>query len=71
MLSYKGKRLTRNQSKDSKPSSHQPHIQPPSYAPIAKESPKSTMPPRVAPEKEKTEEEEVADIPAWFRKKMM
>ncbi|MBD3281462.1 cell division protein FtsZ [Candidatus Uhrbacteria bacterium] len=54
-----------------KPSTHQPHIQPPSYAPTGKEQQRPAPPPRVAPEKEKTEEEEVADIPAWFRKKMM
>ncbi|MDF1497473.1 MAG: cell division protein FtsZ [Patescibacteria group bacterium] len=59
------------QLKDSKPSSNQPHIQPPSYAPVAKEPPKPAVPQRVAAEKEKSEEEEVADIPAWFRKKMM
>jgi cell division protein FtsZ len=57
--------------KEAKPATHQPHIQPPSYAPVVKETPKPVQPPRVAPEKEKTEEEEVADIPAWFRKKMM
>jgi len=59
------------QNQDSKPATHQPHIQPPSYAPVAKEPPKPVVPPRVAPEKEKSAEEEVADIPAWFRKKMM
>ncbi len=56
---------------DSVPASHQPHIQPPSYAPLSKEPPKPAEPQRIAPEKEKSEEEEIADIPAWFRKKMM
>ncbi len=58
-------------SPEPKPSTHQPHIQPPSYAPVDKDSKQSTPPPRVSSEKEKSEEEEVADIPAWFRKKMM
>jgi len=58
------------QQEAAKPAVHQPHIQPPSYAPTVKQEPKPAMP-RVAPEKEKSEEEEIADIPAWFRKKMM
>jgi cell division protein FtsZ len=58
-------------AKDLRPAQHQPHIQPPTYAPVAKEPPKPSAPVRVPSEKEKADDEDIADIPAWFRKKMM
>lgn len=57
--------------KDARPAQHQPHIQPPTYAPVAKELPKPQAPARVPAEKEKADDDDIADIPAWFRKKMM
>ena len=54
------------------PSVHQPHVQPPQYAPVQQTPPQPASRPRVPNEKQEAEsEEDVADIPAWFRKKMM
>lgn len=59
---------------DSHPAAHQPHIQPPSYAPVAQQKNQNELPPipRIPNEpKKESSEEEVADIPAWIRKKLM
>lgn len=58
------------------PAAHQPHVQPPSYAPAQPPTPAPIAPPaRVANDQGTSPTtggtDEVADIPSWFRKKMM
>jgi len=58
------------------PAAHQPHVQPPSYAPVqAPVVPPPAQPQRVAndppPSNMPAASDDVADIPSWFRKKMM
>ncbi|MBU2566694.1 cell division protein FtsZ [Patescibacteria group bacterium] len=63
---------TKPRSPQPQPSLHQPHVQPPIYAPVQQASPAQAPHPRVPNEKQESgSEEEAADIPAWFRKKMM
>jgi len=58
------------------PAAHQPHVQPPSYAPVqAPVTPPPVQQQRVAndppPSNQPAASDDVADIPSWFRKKMM
>jgi len=56
-------------AKQPEPSAHQPHIQPPQYAPVFDQRPAPAM--AVPPVPAKSTEEEELDIPAFIRKKMM
>jgi len=53
------------------PASHQPHVKPPVYAPIKDDINQDLKAPVKTVKSKSNEDDDVADIPAWFRKKMM
>ena len=55
------------------PAARQPHVQPPSYAPVNQTPPSPAPPVRVPNDNQASSpsEDDAAEIPAWFRKKMM